>query len=136
VGSDEEGIEGQRNSKKNEHSHTHHKGGESDMSDLIRKALFAGIGAVALTKEKAEELVDELIKRGEVASEERPKIVQDLLGKAEETKKEWSGKVEKVVKETVEKLGIPAKAELDALSQKIDALTAEVEKMGKSAKEE
>ena len=106
------------------------------MSDLIRKALFAGIGAVALTKEKAEELVDELIKRGEVASEERPKIVQDLLGKAEETKKEWSGKVEKVVKETVEKLGIPAKAELDALSQKIDALTAEVEKMGKSAKEE
>ncbi|MCK5527638.1 MAG: phasin family protein, partial [Candidatus Latescibacteria bacterium] len=39
-------------------------------------------------------------------------------------------KVENIVQETVEKLGIPTKAELDALSQKIDALTAEVEKMG------
>ena len=101
------------------------------MSNLIQKALFAGLGAVALTKEKAEELADELIKRGEAASEERPKIVEDLLGKAEETKKEWSGKVEKIVRETVEKLGIPAKTELDALSRKIDALTAEVKKMGK-----
>ncbi len=100
------------------------------MSNLIQKALFAGIGAVALTKDKAEELADELIRRGEAASEERPKIVQDLLGKAEETKKEWRGKVENIVQETVEKLGIPTKMELDALSQKIDALTAEVEKMG------
>ena len=106
------------------------------MSNLIQKALFAGIGAVVLTKEKAEELADELIKRGEAASEERPKIVRDLLGKAEETKKEWSGKVENIVRETVEKLGIPTKTELDALSQKIDALTAKVERMGKSSKEE
>jgi len=106
------------------------------MSNLIQKALFAGIGALALTKEKAEELADELIKRGEAASEERPKIVEDLLGKAEESKKEWHGKVEKIVRETVEKLGIPSKTELDALSQKLDALTAKVEQEGKSSKEE
>ncbi|MFH1007668.1 MAG: phasin family protein [Candidatus Latescibacterota bacterium] len=106
------------------------------MSNLIQKALFAGLGALALTKDKAEELVDDLIKRGEVASEERSRIVHDLLGKAEETKKEWTEKVEHMVQDTVGKLGIPTKSQWDALTQRIDALAAEVEKMGKPAKEE
>ena len=44
--------------------------------------------------------------------------------------------MEKIVRETVEKLGIPSKTELDALSQKLDALTAKVEQEGKSSKEE
>ncbi|MCK5327381.1 MAG: phasin family protein, partial [Candidatus Latescibacteria bacterium] len=52
------------------------------------------------------------------------------------TKKEWRGKVENIVQETVEKLGIPTKMELDALSQKVDTLAAEVEQMRKSAKKE
>ena len=103
------------------------------MFELIRKTVLAGIGAATLTKEKAEELVDELIQRGEVASEERPKVVRELVTKAEKASKEWHERVEKAVKETVERLGIPTKADLDALNRKIDELAAEVEKMGKAA---
>lgn len=105
------------------------------MFDLIRKTILAGIGAATLTKEKVEGLVDELIQRGEVASEERPKVVQELLTKAEEAKKEWQEKVEQAVKDTVKRLGIPAKADLDALDRKMDELAAKVEKMGKAAEE-
>jgi len=102
------------------------------MFEVIRKTVLAGIGAVVLTKEKAEGLVDELIRRGEVASEERPKVVQELLTKAAEMRKEWHEKVEQTVKETVERLGIPTKAELDALTRKIDELSVKVEKLAKT----
>ena len=32
--------------------------------DVIKKALLVGLGVISLTKEKAEEMVDDLIRRG------------------------------------------------------------------------
>ena len=43
--------------------------------DIIRRAVLLGLGVISLTKEKAEDMVDDLIKRGEVASGERFKVV-------------------------------------------------------------
>lgn len=39
--------------------------------DVVKKAMLLGLGVISLTKEKAEEAVDDLIKRGEVSREER-----------------------------------------------------------------
>ena len=38
---------------------------EIEMIDLIKKALYTGVGLAVLTKEKAEELVQELTQAGE-----------------------------------------------------------------------
>jgi len=51
--------------------------------DIIRKAVYMGLGAISMTKDKAEELVDDLIKRGEVASAERDKTINKLLKEAD-----------------------------------------------------
>jgi polyhydroxyalkanoate synthesis regulator phasin len=97
------------------------------MFELIRKTILAGLGAATLTKEKVDKLVDELIKRGEVTAEERPKLVRDLLARAEESEKDLEGKVNESLEKVIEKLGIPTKADLDALSGKIDQLTKKVD---------
>jgi poly(hydroxyalkanoate) granule-associated protein len=101
------------------------------MFELIRRTVLAGLGAATLTKEKADKLVDELIKRGEATAEERPNLVRDLLARTEESKKELEGKVNEAVESAIERLGIPSKADLDALSGKIDQLTGKVDKMEK-----
>jgi polyhydroxyalkanoate synthesis regulator phasin len=46
--------------------------------DLFEKTLLAGLGAVALTKERADDLVDELTKRGRMTGEEAREIVDEL----------------------------------------------------------
>jgi polyhydroxyalkanoate synthesis regulator phasin len=46
--------------------------------DLLEKALLAGLGAVALTKERADDLVDELTKRGRMSGEEAREVVDEL----------------------------------------------------------
>ena len=48
------------------------------MRDLVEKTLLAGLGAVALTKERADDLVDELTKRGRMTGEEAREVVDEL----------------------------------------------------------
>ena len=92
------------------------------MFDLFKKTVLMGLGAMTITKEKAEDLVDELIKKGELAKDKRSKAVQDLLEKAEEQQKAIFDKVNDEVNKSIEKLGIPTKQDFERLEKKIDEL--------------
>lgn len=92
------------------------------MIDLLKKGILMGLGAITITKEKAEQLVDELIKKGELAKDERSKAIQELLKKAEEQEKLLSGKVNAEIRKTMEKLGIPTRKDIERLEKKIDRL--------------
>ncbi len=92
------------------------------MFDLFKKGVLMGLGAVTITKEKAEQIVDELVKKGEVAKDKRPQAVQDLLKKAEEQEKALFDKITAEVNKALAKLDIPTKEDLKKLEKKIDAL--------------
>ena len=92
------------------------------MFDLFKKTVLMGLGAMTITKEKAENLVDELIKKGELAKDKRSKAIQDLLEKANEQEKEISDKIGDAVNKSIEKLGIPTKQDFERLEKKIDEL--------------
>jgi polyhydroxyalkanoate synthesis regulator phasin len=49
--------------------------------DLAEEVFFAGIGAVALTKDRADELVDELARRGRMTRTEAREVVDDAVGR-------------------------------------------------------
>lgn len=92
------------------------------MFDLIKKGVLMGLGAATLTKEKAEQFVDELVKKGELSKDERPKVVQDLLDKAEEQEKELYDKISGQVNKAIAKLDIPTKKDFERLEKKIESL--------------
>jgi len=93
------------------------------MSDLIKKTILVGLGALVLTREKAEKLAKDLVKRGELAKTEEAKFVKDLMKKAEKGRVEAEKRIEKIVEKTLIKLNIPTRKELDALKAKIDKLS-------------
>jgi len=93
------------------------------MSDLIKKTILVGFGALVLTREKAEKLAKDLVKRGELAKTEEAKFVKDLMKKAEKGRVEAEKRIEKIVEKTLIKLNIPTRKELDALKAKIDKLS-------------
>ena len=90
--------------------------------DIIRKAMLLGLGVISLTKEKAEELVDDLIKHGEVAREERFKVVDKLLEQAEKQERELVGKISETVQKVITDLGLPTKKDLDEISKRLEAI--------------
>ncbi len=92
------------------------------MSDLIKKTILAGMGALVLTREKAEEVAKDLVKRGELTKKDQEKFVKDLVKKGNEGKKEVENKIEEITKKTLVKLNIPSRKELERLEQKINKL--------------
>jgi polyhydroxyalkanoate synthesis regulator phasin len=53
----------------------------SSVRELFEEIFFAGIGAVALTKDRADELVDELTRRGRMAPAEARETVDEVVGR-------------------------------------------------------
>ena len=92
------------------------------MSDLIKKTILTGLGVASLTKEKAEKLVKDLIKEGEVSKGEGSKLVKELLKKAKENKNAIEKQVEKTVHNVLKKLDIPNRKDIIGLNSKIEKL--------------
>jgi len=109
------------------------KGGGT-MSELIKKAMLAGIGAVTVTKEKVEELVDDLIKKGELSKEDRAKFIRELAEKAELQSREVKKWVDERVKVTVSKVKMAKAEEVEALRKQVDELTEAIAHLEKKLK--
>jgi len=90
--------------------------------EIIRKAMLLGLGVLSLTKEKAEEMVDELIKRGEVSREEKFKMVDKLLKEAEKQEEELTGKINETAQKLITKMGLATKKDLDDISKRLEEI--------------
>jgi polyhydroxyalkanoate synthesis regulator phasin len=92
------------------------------MLDIFRKTFLLGLGLTSLTREKAEEFIDELIKRGEVESKEKGKAVDDLIQKAKEEEKKFNEKLNDAVQNVISNMGITTKKDIEILENKIKDL--------------
>jgi len=110
------------------------RGGEITM-DFFEKAVLFGLGVFDLTKEKAEKLVDEMIKRGEVSQSDKAKAVKELLKGHEERMKKLKTKIDERVEKITTKVRGKEKDESAKLHQKLDDLTKVVEKLEKKLSE-
>lgn len=99
--------------------------------DIIKKAMLMGLGLISLTKEKAEIFADELIKRGELAKEEKSKMVDKMLEEAEKQKEEFTGKVKETFQKLITDIGLVTQKEIEEILKKQEELEkklAEIEK--------
>ena len=90
--------------------------------DIVKKAMLLGLGVISLTKEKAEEVVDDLIKRGEVSREERFKMVDKLLKEAEKQEEELTGKISEIVQKAITKIGLATKKDLEDILKRLEEI--------------
>jgi len=104
------------------------------MLEISRKLLLAGIGAAALTKEKIEGIVRELIKQGEISKEEGIKLVKEVLQKGEEMQKTLETKIDVGINKAIEKLNIPTRKETQELRGKLEKLIKKVEEITRKKK--
>ena len=109
------------------------KGGE-EMLNLSKKMLLAGIGTLSLTKEKANKIADDLIKRGELSQSESKEFVVDLLDKAEKEKDRLIEKIKPEIDKSLEKMNFASKRCVDNLEKKIDELGEKIDKLSKKIK--
>ena len=56
-----------------------------ELGDGLKKLLLAGVGTVAVTAEKSKEILDELVKKGELTVEQGKVLNQELKHNIKET---------------------------------------------------
>jgi len=103
------------------------------MLDLIKKAVFTGIGVASLTKEKIEEIAKDFAEKGKMSEQEGEKFVDDLLKKSEESKQALMKQVEKMVGTAVDSMNLAKVSDIDAVKQELAELRLEVEALKKEA---
>ena len=89
------------------------------MIDLIKKAFYTGLGAAELTREKVEELAAELSEKGKVSESEIKKFVDEMLARSQERKEQLKKQLEKVSEETMKKMNLASRDDLDALEKRL-----------------
>ncbi len=97
------------------------QGGESSM-DILKKTMLASLGAFEVTRQKAEEIIDTLIQKGELAKSERSQAISELMDKAQDSTEKFRDRVSEEVTRTVENLRVAKKKDLDELEAKVDQL--------------
>ena len=84
------------------------------IGDGIKKFLLMGIGAAAMTVEKSQQMVDELVKKGELTVEQGKELNQEL-----------KRNVKKTIDEAAEKKEAEPEKKETSLEEKIAMMSAE-----------
>lgn len=103
-------------------------GGDKSMS-VLKNTILASIGAFNVTRAKAEKIIDDLIKKGDLDKSNRKKAVMELLDKAEKSTAQIRDKITKGADKTqkefnkfVKNINIAKKTDMKKLEDKVDKL--------------
>jgi polyhydroxyalkanoate synthesis regulator phasin len=94
------------------------------LAELIRKVMLAGIGAAALAQEEAEVFIQKLIEKGELAEKDGCVLMKDLREKRRHKAEE---ELDKRIATLIDRMKIPTKSDIEALSEKIDEIARKVD---------
>lgn len=99
--------------------------------EALRKVLLAGIGAVAIAQDEIDDLVARLVERGEIAERDGKKLVREINERRKKESKKAEDQISKRLEEVLSQMNVPTKSDIDALSEKIAALTKKVDELKK-----
>ena len=98
------------------------------MKELLKNIAYTGIGAAFLTKEKIEELKDDLVEQGKISQDEGKQFVDELVKKTNSTKDSLDLKISQIVEEKIKQLDIVTNDDFADLRRQVEELQVALNK--------
>lgn len=95
------------------------------MMDTMKKALLTGIGALSLTKQKVDQVVADLVKKGELSQQQGEKVVAELIDAGKREREALAEQVSQMVTDVLDRMDVATKSDLAALDKRLQALEKE-----------
>lgn len=92
------------------------------MEETFKKFFYASMGIISLGKKKIEELAKDLSEKTNLSEEEGRKLAEELNAESEKFRGEFQESVKNIVKETMKRLNIPSREEVEELKERIRIL--------------
>src|SRR5688500_11657545 len=102
-------------------------------NDVLKRYLDAGIAFTALTQARAEDLVKDLVKAGEVQADQAREAVADLVERSRKNSERLLETVRTEVRQQITNLGLASQADLDRIEQRIASLIGSASGSAKKA---
>ena len=96
------------------------------MVELIKRAIYTGVGIAVLTKEKAEELVKELTQQAKLSEQEGKELLSSLLKQSEQARTDFQTKLDEAVLAVVNRLNLATKDEVAGLKAKVEEIASKL----------
>jgi len=94
------------------------------MFETLDKIMLAGVGAMSMTKEKAEQIFDEYVEKGKAQKEHRAGFVKDVMDQAERAKTDLEKVISEQIEKAMDKQPLATKDDVKRLEAKLDELLA------------
>ncbi len=88
------------------------------MTSLLEKGFLAGIGLLSMTREKAQRVIEELSKEGEVQKGEVKQWVDQLSDRGEEERQALRNLIRDELKKVLDEMGLATKEDIQKLIDK------------------
>lgn len=93
------------------------------MFETLDKMMLAGLGAISMTRERAEKIFDEYVSRGKVEKESRSGFIKAVMEASDKNRQELEKLIAKQINETVKHLNLPTREDIQRLEKKLDKLS-------------
>ncbi len=98
------------------------------MFEVIKKSILAGIGALAFTEEKIQEVIDDFVQKGKLTQKEGESLVDELQKVIHENKAKLTAMIDERIKAIMDELNLLTKDDLAEMEKKIKKDFTKVEK--------
>jgi polyhydroxyalkanoate synthesis regulator phasin len=92
-------------------------------NELIRRYLDAGIAFTQMTRQRAEDIVRDLVKAGEVQTEQTQQLVEELVNRSRENTERLFESVREQVNASINNLGLATRDDIARLEARLDAIS-------------
>lgn len=92
------------------------------MLETFDKMLLAGLGALNMTREKAEKLFDDAVRRGQEKQENQPKFVKDVMDSAHKARADLEDIIAKQLQKVVSQMNLATKDDIARVESKVNQL--------------
>jgi polyhydroxyalkanoate synthesis regulator phasin len=96
------------------------------MFETLDRMMLAGLGAMSMTREKAEKIFDDYVAQGKAARETKSGFVKELMDSADKARTDLENVVREQTQKTVEAMNLATKDDIQRLEAKLTALQAQL----------
>ena len=92
-------------------------------NDLLKRYLDAGVAFTQMTRQRAEAIVRDLVKAGEMQSDQAQQAVQELVDRSRENTERLVEMMRNEMRDQISSLGLATRDDLARLEKRIDAVS-------------
>ena len=100
------------------------------MFEMIRKVMFIGMGAAAMSWDKIRETLDDLVAKGDLTADEGKKLYTELTQRAEEQGRDASQRMNTQLRQMLADLGVASGDRISVLERRIEELEQQIREPG------